>query len=108
MGLSKDLSTLTTIHEDTFENLISKTMLCIANYVHEAKLNGDDIVKVDIGIGELYIKITSIDDLKYKFIPSPTLTKVLNKTIKNGISPLAEIVEKTLINRLTNIYKDLI
>ena len=108
MGLSKDLSTLTTIHEDTFENLISKTMLCIANYVHEAKLNGDEIVKVDIGIGDLYIKLSDTEDLKYKFIPNTTMTKVLNRTLKNGISPLAEIVEKTLINRLTNIYKDLI
>lgn len=105
--LSEDLSTLTTISSQTFDKLAEKVDYCICDNVEELILSGDELLKMDIGIGNIYISVKN-GELKYHFEPSAKLNVDVLETIKNKKNILTKVVENTLIERLTNTYKDLL
>ena len=105
--LVEDLETLTTIPESTLNKLIAKVCFCICEAVEESVLAHEQITEIDVGIGTLYIQ-TVEDSVKYKFIPSAKLNEAVVTTIKEGKSPLVKLVEATLKDRITNVYKQLL
>lgn len=106
-NLINDLSTLTTISSDSIKRLVNLSNVCICDTIEEDKLQNKDVSEIDIGIGVLYILISS-ETVKYKFIPSKELETNINTTIRKGVNPMEKFVETSLINKITNTYKDML
>ena len=102
-NIKNDLSTLTTINESTFSKLETKIEWCISDVIEKAIKNGEDTAEVDFGIGILYIKFS--DSIRYKFVPSQKLEKIITNTVVNERNDLVVNVENTLISKLNNVYK---
>ena len=103
LNLKKDLSTLTTVEEKVFNKLIQKIEWCINDSIESAIINNDDVVNVDVGIGNLIIKID--DAIKYRFMPSKQFEKSLLNTITNERNDLKLNLENSLVSKLQNVYK---
>jgi hypothetical protein len=106
-SLIKELETITTIPEASLNKLIERSIYCICEDIEESKLQDDKISEIDIGIGTLTVLKTE-DTLKYKFTPSAKLNDAVIATIVDGKNPLIKASETSLVNRITNVYKDLL
>lgn len=103
----EDLSLLTTIPKDTIINLFKKLNLCICDEIQDSSLGNEEISKINIGIGYLFIS-NSEDQIKYKFIPSKELEDSVKETLMEGKNPLQRTLEKNLVSKILNTYKDII
>jgi len=106
-NIVKDISTLTTIKEDYLNSLVAKSEWCICSYVEETILKKENITKVDIGIGSLSILVED-NTIKYKFIPSKELEEAIRTTVIDDKNPLKFKLEKVLVDKITNVYKELL
>lgn len=68
--------------------------------------NHDDTAEIDMGFGTLLIHISD-GNIKYKFIPSKELDKDVISTVVDEKNPITVVLENNLVNKITNIYKDL-
>ena len=107
INIATDLSTLTTIPKSAIIKLLNKESYIISEAVEEGLLSGNQIIEIDLEIGVLSILIDE-SQIKYKFIPSTKLEKAVKQTVKNRKNPLKDSLEKTLVNRITDIYKELL
>lgn len=105
-NLMKDVSTLTTIPEKSLSKLMDKAYWCISNEVVESLKQDSNVIEIDIDIGELYIKVID-DNIQYKFIPSAKLNDTVKDTVINKRNVLEDTLEKTLVNKIVDTYKDL-
>lgn len=105
-NLIDDLSTLTTIPSGTLNKLADKVSYIICNNLEESVLNSDNIMELNVGIGTLILSIED-NSLEYKFIPSQKLETSIVNTIKNKKNPLETTLEKSLVSRILNAYKDM-
>lgn len=109
-NLIKELSTLSTIPEKTLDKLADKVTYCICDAVAEAMSENeydDKSIDIDIGIGKLSIGYID-DDIVYKFVPSESLDTSVKQAVLNGRNLLEDTLEKSFIERVTNVYKDLV
>lgn len=106
INLTTDLATLTSIPKASLDKLVEKSHWCICHSVEEGILNNNNIIEMNIGIGVLYIKLEE-NDVRYKFIPSPSLEECVRDTVVNRTNPLINITEKALVTRIVNTYKDI-
>ena len=107
MSLIKDLETLTTIPEKTVNEFFKKIVYCICNDIQEEIIEKNpEILTADLGFGILYIKKTS-EGLKYKFSPGEYFKKNIEATMKQKQNPLKNNLNKTLIKKFIETYKNL-
>ena len=106
-NIVEDISTLTTIKEEYLNSLVAKSEWCICSYVENSILNKESITKIDIGIGSLSILVED-NTIKYKFIPSEQLENAIRTTIINDKNPLKLKLEKVLVDKIINVYKELL
>lgn len=104
--LLDDLSTITTIQKDTLVKLFKKCEYCISDAIVEQALSGSDIIDVDINIGRILLKLVD-GEVKYKFIPYDDFKNIVEASMA-GENALSKTVEKTLIAKVTKVYKDLL
>lgn len=107
MNLLQDLSTITTVPIDIFNKLNIKAVWCISDNFYESIINKDEITSIDIGIGQLLIKLDN-EQIKYKFIPSKILDDTLKSTYKDKKSKLQYQLDRSIIKNLTQTYKDIL
>lgn len=107
MTMIENLSTLTTIPKKHLERLLSKVFLCIGDAVEETVIKNEKLTEIDIGIGTLVISIYN-DTLKYKFVPSNRLDKVVKSTVVEKKNNLTREIEDNLANKIINVYKDML
>ena len=93
-NLIKELSTLSTVCD------------AVAEAMSENEYD-DKSIDIDIGIGKLSIGYVN-DDIVYKFIPSESLETSVKQAVLNGRNLLEDTLEKSFVDRITNVYKDLI
>lgn len=105
--LIDNLSTITSISKQTFDKLVNLSISCICDAVEDDILSDNDVMTIDIGIGQLMIKHTD-NDMRYKFIPDAKLEEAVSQTIINDKNQLKVAVEDTLKKRIMNIYKELL
>lgn len=103
-NLIDDLSVLTSIPADKLQKLVDKSEYLIVDALAEGSSN--NVVDIDIGIGNLQLIDSKV--LEYRFIPSKSLEKSINKYLETGYNPLQDTLEKTLVTRIINVYKDII
>lgn len=105
MDLISELSTLSTIPEATLTKLLEKVFYIISDEIMEAKIQEQEIVDIDIGIGSLKILLNP-ETIKYKFIPNAKLEVQTKAALTKEKNTLDLALEKSLVSKLTNIYKD--
>ena len=105
--LTQDLAALTGLSILSLDKLAEKSALAIAHDVHETISAKDPLTVVDIGIGQLYIKLEN-DIVKYKFIPSANLEQKIRYTLLAKESPLIICAEESLRQRIEQSYKELL
>ena len=105
-NIKDDLSKLTTIDVLYINRLFDKIVWCISDYVEMAIDKGESYVEVDFGFGSVIVNIEN-DSIRYKFKPSKQLDDSIINTVVDGKNNLTLVLEKTLTQKLTNIYKDM-
>ena len=103
----KDMSTLTTISEKSLHELMKKEEYCIVSAIFENMKNNEVLTELDIGIGKLLVKIEN-NSIKYKFIPSESLEHAIVNSYKHDKCVLVDKLNKSLVERITNTYKDIL
>lgn len=106
VDIKTDLSKLTTVDKLYIDRLFSKIVWCVNDYVEQAVLSGEDTIDISLGFGTLTIHIEG-DTIKYRFKPSSELESSVINTLINGRNELTVVLEKNLVQKLTNIYKDM-
>ena len=105
--LSTDLSKLSNIPEEYIDKVLKTCAPTIGNEVYESLLSSEEIADSDVGLGNIIIKADS-KELKLKFVPSKELEMDL-KTINSGKEPeLKAKLEKALIAKLIDMYKEIL
>jgi hypothetical protein len=105
--LIQNLCSLTQIRYSVLNKLVQISENCICDYVLNAIDKDDDIIKINSGIGNIYINIMN-DEIEYKFIPNKKLEKKLLKTIETNESPLVHELENKLNKKIIDTYKELL
>lgn len=106
-NLIKDISTLTDVTENTLNKFTSICTHCISHAVHESDCLHEDTTKIDIGFGELHIKIDE-ESIRYKFIPSKELEHSLIRTVTTHTSPIITTLETNLQEKIDRTYRELL
>lgn len=106
-NLVEDLSKLTTIPESVLNKLVEKIFYCISDVIEETVIEQKKIAEIDIKIGTIYIEL-NLNNVRYKFIPSKEFETIVKDTVINKKNLLQDVLEKTIVNRITNTYKDLL
>ncbi len=105
--LIKDLSDITTIQEGSLIKLVDKSKFIICHDVLESTLKGEDETKIDVGIGTLVVKVEA-GNIRYRFIPSPSLGNAIGSTVVNKKSPLTYMLETSLVSKIEHVHKELL
>ena len=101
-----DLSSLTTVHKASLDRLVDMSYKCLCQDVQEALLENIETICIDIGIGNLFINI-STEFVKYRFEPNQKLKDCLINTIKTKESPIIKDIEDSLVEKINTVYKEL-
>ena len=104
--LLDDISSLTTIQKISLDRLAIQANKCICHDIQEAIVDKSSGVCINIGIGNLFIDMRS-DEIKYRFEPSSKLENCIVDTVLTGKSPIIDDIEKSLINKVNTVYKEL-
>ena len=102
----QDVSILTTVQKSSIDRLCSQIVKCICYDVCEALLQNDTEICLDIGIGNLFIKVSD-DDVKYRFEPSSYLDESVLESVSTGKNPIVDDIESSLLEKINITYKDL-
>lgn len=105
IDVKSSLSTLTTVNELSINRLFDKVPWIISDAIEQAELSGDDTIEFDLGFGTIKVLLEK-EAVKYKFYPSKQTETAIVDTIVNGKNQLTLEIEKNLVQKLTNIYKD--
>lgn len=104
MDVIKNVSVLTTIPESSIRKLIEKAEWVICDDIVNSDKNESLIFS--IGIGD--IKITNNDEqLIYQFIPNKQFETIVRDAYIDNINPLKTNLEKLLVSKILNTYKDI-
>lgn len=106
-NLLKDISVLTDVSENTLKKFIPIITYCISHAVYESVCEKQDVVDIDLETGQLKIKIDS-DGIKYRFVPSKDLEKLILQTVTTRNSPILNKLENNLQNKIDRSFKELL
>lgn len=103
----QDLFKLTNIQQSILQNIFDKIAILLANYIVEANKQGEDTILADIYFGKIRIYLNE-EIIKITFQPSDKLDLYMKDAALNNKSILIQQMEKSLANKILNIYKDLL
>lgn len=106
-NLIEDVSSLTEVTETTLSKLVNVANYCVGHAVYESNCRKQDTTTVDIGIGELTIRV-SATGIHYRFVPSSALEKCVAQTVVTKTSPMVVQLEQRLQDKIDRSYKELI
>jgi len=106
-NLIKGLSILTTINESHLERLVDLSKLVIVDEIVEQLEQGQEIVKIDIGIGTLLLHYSG-ESIKFKFTPNAKFEEDIVNACIHKVNLIDDKVESSLKDKIVNTYKDLI
>lgn len=105
--LVDDVSILTDIPVGLLEKLVKAEGVSIGHSVYEAMTRKQSICEIDIGVGTLIINIEP-EALRYRFVPSMAVEKIVRDTALGKTSPLRRELDNNLAEKLKNTYRDLL
>ena len=104
MDVIKNISVLTTIPESSIRKLIEKAEWSICDSIVNSDKN--EVLTFSIGIGDIKI-INNDEQLIYQFIPSKQFENMIREAYIDNINPLKINLEKLLVSKILNTYKDI-
>lgn len=104
-NIMNDLSSITKVPKKVLDELVRKENLCIGSAIHDALLNNEDILVVNIGIGTLSVELKTRQS---KFIPSKELKSVIKKSIEEKIDPLEFELNQDIAEKLLHISDEVL
>lgn len=106
-NLLEEVSVLTDVSEATLRKFIPIIDHCIGHLVYEGICEKQEIIEIDLEIGRIDVKVGH-DGLKYKFIPSKELERLIVNSITTKSSPILTKLEKNLQDKIDKSYKELL
>lgn len=100
-----DLGTVTKVPNKILNELVHKLNLCIGSAIHDAILNKEQVILLNVGMGTLSVSLT---DMQCKFIPGKDLKTVIKNSINEKVDPLELELEDALVQKLINICDEAI
>ena len=105
--LISDVSVLTDVPEATLRKFVPIVSYVISHSVHETQCEGKDLAEIDLGFGQLILKIDE-NSLRYRFVPSKELEKQLISAVTSGYSPLTAKITSNLQEKIESAFKELV
>jgi len=106
--INEDISTLTTIPKKTLDKLNVKVLYSICQTIQEDLADGKEYSEFNFyDLFTIYIKFDDEKQIKYRIVPTPTLEKNVNDTLKNKLNLLENTLNVSLAERFNDIYKNL-
>lgn len=100
VNIITNLSTVLKVPVRVLNVLLEKESLCIGSAIHDAKLQNEPAVVLNIGIGSLSI---DLKDFQCKFIPSKELKSTIRQSLDGKIDPLEQELEIEIAEKLMKI-----
>lgn len=100
-----NLGTLTKVPNRILTELVNLTNLCIASAISDAKLQEQQTLSLNIGIGTLGIDLINMD---CKFVPSKDLKLAIKSALDGSGDPLELEIEQAMIDKLITICEEVI
>ena len=100
-----DLSSYTKIPNKILQELVHKLNLCIGSAIHDAIINKEPAVVINVGIGSLSVNLA---DMQCKFIPSKDLKTCIKNSIESKVDPVEFAWEQALVDKLLAISEEAI
>ena len=107
IDLVEDVSNLTCVPDHILKKFVPIINYSIAHGVYETKISDKSTTVVNLSIGELHIQHEN-NSVKYRFIPSVDLEKLVAQTITTNRSPIVSTIEKNLEHKIKHAYKELL
>ena len=107
IDLIEDIAVLTSVHENTLKKFVPSIRYSIGHAVMESLATKQEITKIDLGFGELHIKVAH-DGIHYRFVPDKELEKLITNTAVTKTSPILNKVETNLQQKIDHTYKELL
>ncbi len=101
--LSASICTLLGLPARVFASLAHSECLCIGSALNDAKLRGEETALIDIGIGELSVRLS---DMTIKFLPGDDLKAAYKTAVSVGIDPLEIALNKNIAKRLIDVCQE--
>ena len=105
LNIINDTSNLTKIPIKILNEIVKKESLCIGSAIHDALLDEEEIVVLNIGIGTLSIELAT---KQCKFIPSKELKTIIKKSIDDKIDPVEYNLEQEIVDKLLHICDEVL
>ena len=105
--LIDDVETLTNVSEKLLKKFIPVINYSISHAVHEEQCQQHPVTEVDVGIGQLHIKVEDTG-IRYRFVPSKELEKLILQTVCSRTSPIITKLEHNLQEKIERSYKELL
>lgn len=105
MSLNQNLSVISTVPKDMLDKLTNLSIACICDEALN-QLDKDQLT-LDLSFGTLIVNISE-NTLRYRFIPSNKLDQNLQQALLEGVNPLVNLLENSLTNKFTGLYKELL
>lgn len=99
-NILSSLATISKVPVKVFNILSDKAVLCIASAIHDAVIQHDETATIDVGIGQLSVRIS---DMQCKFIPSKELKNAIKQSITDNIDPLELSIENMFSAKLLEL-----
>ena len=100
-----DLSSYTKIPNKILQELVHKLNLCIGSAIHDAIINKESAVVINVGIGSLSVNLA---DMQCKFMPSKDLKAAIKSSLDEKVDPLELVLEKALADKLIAVSEEVI
>jgi len=97
LNVVNDVGTLLKIPNKALEELIDKLNLCIGSIIYDAKMQKEENVVINIGIGALSVNLA---DMQCKFLPSKSLKTAIKRSLTSTIDPLELVIEEAVAQKL--------
>ena len=105
VNIVSDIGTLLRIPTKVTTEIADKACLCIGSAIAEAKLSGEQITTVNIGIGQLSVDLV---DMQCKFIPSKNLKAAIKQALTSNVDPMELMIEQAFTNKLLALCEEVI
>jgi len=100
-----DISTLTRVPNKIMDYLSDMAVICITSAIADARLQQQDKLLLNIGIGTLAIDLISME---VKFVPSKELKKNIRAVVSGEETedPVITYIDDEMVKKLCNICEE--
>lgn len=105
-NLLSDINSTTRLSSALLSKLTNISELIVCDCINELDISGEEMLEISIGIGTITFIVTG-DTIQYKFTPSNSLEEKIIYTLENKVTPIVNISEHSLEQKIKNTYKEL-